>query len=101
LQNLKVRIANWFRSLAYLFFYAFERCTGCWKHLETKQVIKDTLDGYVLLEAEHRCIHCNSLEDYYAYGSHERDIWEHEDGLKHPIAKRLIKTLRFCLGNRN
>ena len=46
------------------------KCTICGTNgKEFKQIIKDTLDGYIVLEYELLCPTCNESVGYWAYGS--------------------------------
>lgn len=41
---------------------------GC---IETKHVIKDSMDGYIIMQYEVRCIDCDEELGYWAHGNYE------------------------------
>ena len=79
----------WFNSLIILICFRFERCSDCWRALDTKRITTDTING-IVCEADEFCVHCNGLQDYFAYGARERDWWYHEAKKAHPIISFLL-----------
>lgn len=75
-----------------LLCYYRERCTNCHDDLVTRTYVIDTID-YVVCESEQRCIFCNSLQDYYSYGSSQRNEWIYYAEQESPWLSKILKFL--------